>query len=102
MKVPREQPTSQRDGLRIPLSFWESQADNQVADCLPQARPAHPPGHVSPLPGDQTAMPAHQRIGGDERGDRVERLSPEELGLRCQSDDADRQSAGASGHQAAL
>ena len=62
-----------------------SHPDNQVADCLPQARPAHPPGHVGPLPGDQTAMPAHQRIGGDERGDGVERPSPEEPGLRRQS-----------------
>ena len=68
-----------------PAVVLTSHADNQVADCLPQARPAHPPGHVGPLPGDQTAMPAHQRIGGDERGDSVERPSPEELGLRRQA-----------------
>ena len=30
-------------------------------------------------------MPAHQRIGGDERGDGVERPSPEEPSLRRQS-----------------
>ena len=68
-----------------PAVVLTSHPDNQVADGLPQARPAHPPGHVGPLPGDQTAMPAHQRIGGDERGDGVERPSPEEPGLRRQS-----------------
>ena len=68
-----------------PAVILTSHADNQGADGLPQARPAHPPGHVSPLPGDQTAVPAHQRIGGDERGDRIERPSPEARGLRCQS-----------------
>ena len=68
-----------------PAVVFTSHADNQVADGLSQARPAHPPGHVGPLPGDQTAVPAHQRIGGDERGDRVERPSPEALGLRRQA-----------------
>ena len=40
---------------------------------------------MTEAPGDQTAMPAHQRIGGDERGDGVERPSPEEPSLRRQS-----------------
>ena len=59
----------------------------QSGRCLPASGQAgaHPPGHVSPLPGDQTAMPAHQRIGGDARGDGVERPSPEEPGRRRQS-----------------
>ena len=68
-----------------PAGVLTSPPDHQVAACLPQARPAHPPGHVSPLPGDQTAMPAHQRIGSDARGDGVERPSPEEPGRRRQS-----------------
>ncbi len=69
----------------VPAVVLTSPPDHQVAACLPQARPGHPPGHVSPLPGDQTAMPAHQRIGGDARGDGVERPSPEEPGRRRQS-----------------
>ena len=42
-------------------------------------------GRVGPLPGDQTPMPTHQRIRGDEGGNRVQRPSPEALGLHRQS-----------------
>ena len=68
-----------------PAVVLASQADNEGRDHLPHPRPTDASGRVGPLPGDQTPMPTHQRIRGDEGGNRVQRPSPEALGLHRQS-----------------
>ena len=68
-----------------PAVVLTSQADNEGRDHLPHPRPTDASGRVGPLPGDQTPMPTHQRIRGDEGGNRVQRPSPEALGLHRQS-----------------
>ena len=68
-----------------PAVVLTSQADHAGRDHLPHPRPTDASGRVGPLPGDQTPMPPHQRIRGDEGGNRVQRPSPEALGLHRQS-----------------
>lgn len=49
-------------------------------------RTAHPfLGRVGPLECDQAAVPLHQRIWGDHRGDLIQRPPPEDLRLRGES-----------------
>lgn len=40
---------------------------------------------VGPLPGDQTAVPAHQGLWSDHRFDLAQRLAPQRMSFACES-----------------
>jgi hypothetical protein len=54
------------DALVAPPGVVPGQADNQVLDLLVQRRPASLAMRVGPCTGDQSPVPAQQRVGLDE------------------------------------
>ena len=69
-----------------PIPVFRSHANDQVLNLIPGSRPTGTALSVAIVfPGDQLAVPSHQRPWGDDRGNLMKDSTTDLLGLGCQA-----------------